>query len=437
VKIDKGVQRRGTNGLIYFLNFDTRGRLWAGTERGVDVWDGSRWSHYDTQDGLAWDDCDLHAFATGANGTIWLGTSGGLSRFQPSPLSARDKPPQVVFTHLTMGQTDVFGRSNPAFAAPSNSLDARFAAPGARSQHTVVFRYRLGGAQAAWTETSERKLKFARLAAGAYRLEVEAKDGDGEWSEQRAEFPFVILPPWYLSWWFISAYALIPASVATAVVRWRMLRANKRERELVRLVDEKTQDLRKANEELQKLSFTDPLTGLANRRVFNQTLKRECTQIRRTGTAVSLLMLDVDHFKALNDSQGHQKGDEYLVIVAAELARIAKRQPDLAARCGGEEFAVILTGSSAGDALQLGESARRAIEALQLPHHASLVAPFLTVSIGIATGARESWMTPDALIAAADRALYAAKRSGRNRIVVASDEAILADKLQVEELHPS
>ena len=431
IQIEKGVQRRGTNGIVYFLNFDTQGRLWAGTERGVDVWDGSRWSHYDMRDGLAWDDCDLNGFAAQAGGTVWIGTSGGLSRFQPNLHKELDSPPEVVFTRLTMGNTDVSGLSQPSFAAPSNSLIAQFAAPGARNQNAVLFRYRLKGAHATWTETSERKLQFAQLATGAYRLEVEAKDADGEWSERRAEFPFVILPPWYLSWWFIGSFALIPASVVMAVVRWRMLRAKKRERELVRMVDEKTQDLRKANEELQRLSFTDPLTGLANRRVFNQTLERECTRIRRTGSAVSLLMLDLDHFKALNDSQGHQKGDEYLVSVAAELARIARRQPDLAARCGGEEFAVILTGTSGADAKQLGEEARQAIEALQLPHWASSVAPFLTVSIGIATGVTGGWTTPDALIAAADRALYAAKRSGGNRAIVARDEAVQTNSIPV------
>ena len=431
IQIDKGVQRRGTNGIVYFLSFDTQGRLWAGTERGVDVWDGSRWSHYDMRDGLAWDDCDLNGFATQAGGIVWIGTSGGLSRFQPILRKEPNSPPEVVFTRLTMGNTDVSGLSEPSLAASSNSLLAQFAAPGARNQSAVLFRYRFKGAHALWTETTERKLQFAQLASGAYRLEVEAKDVDGAWSGRRAEFPFVILPPWYLSWWFIATCALFPASVVTAVVRWRMLRAARRERELVGLVDERTQDLRKANEELQRLSFTDPLTGLANRRVFNQTLDRECSRIRRTGAAVSLLMLDVDCFKALNDSQGHQKGDEYLVIIAAELMRIAKRQPDLAARCGGEEFAVILTGISVEDARQLGEEARQAVEALQLPHWASSVAPVLTVSIGIATGVPGGWTTPDALVAAADRALYAAKRSGRNRTIVALEEAVQVNAMPV------
>ncbi len=431
LQIDKGIQRRGTNGIVYFLDFDTQGRLWAGTERGVDVWDGSRWSHYDMRDGLAWDDCDLNGFATQADGTIWIGTSGGLSRFQPNLRKEVNTPPEVVFTRITSGSTDISGLIQPSLAAPSNSVIAQFAAPGARNQNAILFRYRLGGAQAAWTETSERKLQFAQLATGAYRLEVEARDADSDWSGRRAAFAFVVLPPWYLSWWFICTCALIPASLVTAGVRWRMVRAARRERELVRLVDEKTQDLRKANQELQRLSFTDPLTGLANRRVFNQTLDRECSRISRTGTAVSLLMLDVDKFKELNDSQGHQKGDEYLVIVAAELMRIAKRQPDLAARCGGEEFAVILTGTSGADAMQLGEEIRQAIEALQLPHWTSSVAPFLTVSIGIATGLRGGWTTPDALVAAADRALYAAKGSGRNRAIVATEEAVQAKSIHV------
>ena len=83
VAIEKGVQRHGSDGLIYFLKFDHLGRLWAGTEHGVDVWDGARWSHYDMNDGLVWDDCNLNAFAEEPDGTVWIGTSGGLSRFRP------------------------------------------------------------------------------------------------------------------------------------------------------------------------------------------------------------------------------------------------------------------------------------------------------------------------------------------------------------------
>jgi diguanylate cyclase (GGDEF)-like protein len=425
--IDKGVQRRGTDGIVYFLDFDRAGRLWAGTERGVDVWDGSRWSHFDVRNGLAGDDCNLNAFAAEADGTVWIGTSAGLSRISTRPGGPPDAPSEVVFTHLVMGTTDVSGMQNPSLGIPSNSLIARYAAPNAPRENAIVFRYRLVGANPAWTETSQRELQFAQLAPGAYRLELEAQDGNSAWSGHRAEFPFVILTPWYWSWWFIGLCMLFPLAGAAAVVRMRMRSAQHRLRELALLVEEKTLDLRRANEDLQRLSSTDPLTGLANRRLFDQTLEMECERLRRSGTAVSLLMVDVDHFKALNDSQGHQYGDECLIRVAAELARVPQRRTDLAARYGGEEFAVILPATSATDAEQLAETIRLAIADLRFPHPASPVAPFLTVSVGVATATLDGWSTPEELLAAADEALYSAKRNGRNRVVAAVHEHVGGD----------
>jgi diguanylate cyclase (GGDEF)-like protein len=211
--------------------------------------------------------------------------------------------------------------------------------------------------------------------------------------------------------------------VVAGALRLRFLGAKRRERELVLLVEEKTADLQQANEELSRLSFTDPLTGLANRRVFDQTLDRECARMHRTGSAVSLLSIDADHFKAINDSHGHQRGDEYLVALGAELTRLCRRQVDLAARCGGEEFAIILPETSAPNAERFAESVRLAIAGLQLPHPASPVAPVLTVSVGVATANQEGWCTREGLVAAADRALYAAKKAGRNRVCAARWEA--------------
>ena len=143
---------------------------------------------------------------------------------------------------------------------------------------------------------------------------------------------------------------------------------------------------------------------------------------------MSLLMVGVDHFKALNDSQGHQRGDECLMQVASELTSLIKRQIDLVARYGGEEFAVILPATSAADAKQLGGSIQLSILALKLPNPASPVGPFLTVSVGVATATPEGWKTPEELVAAADEALYSAKKSGRNRVVVAVQEPASGDK---------
>ena len=115
--------------------------------------------------------------------------------------------------------------------------------------------------------------------------------------------PFEILTPWYWTWWFVGTCGLIPLSVFLGALRLRMLAAQRREQELQRVVAEKTADLRLVNEDLLRLSSVDSLTGLANRRVFDQTLEMECARLKRTGSAVSLVILDIDHFKALNDSR--------------------------------------------------------------------------------------------------------------------------------------
>jgi diguanylate cyclase (GGDEF)-like protein len=419
VTIEKRVQRPGSDGLVYFLNFDSRGRLWVGTEKGVDMLEGSRWSHFDTNDGLAWDDCNLNAFAEEPDGTIWIGTAAGLSRFKPRLSSSPDAPLEVVFTKLAVGQTDVSGLRTPSFGSNANSLIARYSALNAPRENGVVFRYRLVGANSNWTETSQRELQFANLASGSYLLEIEAQESDGAWSGRRADFPFTIRPPWYRSWWFISLCVLIPLLITAGVIRLRMLGVERRERELVQLVKEKTTDLLQANEKLQKLSFTDPLTGLANRRVYDQTLDKECARLGRSGAALSLISIDADHFKILNDSQGHQRGDEYLMLLSAELIKVARRQIDVVARCGGEEFALVLPETSSADAEQVAETVRAAIANLMLPHPASLVVPFLTVSIGVATATYGCWSTPEELAARADMAMYEAKRTGRNRVCVA------------------
>jgi diguanylate cyclase (GGDEF)-like protein len=204
----------------------------------------------------------------------------------------------------------------------------------------------------------------------------------------------------------------------------RSIGALRRESELRQEVARKTADLQSANEKLSVLSTTDPLTGLANKRVFDQALGSECARVQRMNSVASLLYIDADHFKAMNDTEGHLRGDECLVALSAELTRLCRRKLDLAARYGGEEFAIILSLTKSADAKRIAESVRLAIADLKIPHPASPVAPYLTVSVGVATATREWCCTREALLAAADRALYAAKNSGRNRVCVAHQEIV-------------
>jgi diguanylate cyclase (GGDEF)-like protein len=181
---------------------------------------------------------------------------------------------------------------------------------------------------------------------------------------------------------------------------------------------------KRAEEQLRQQALIDGLTGIANRRAFDDALGREWRRACRSGTPLALLMIDVDHFKRYNDHYGHQAGDQCLRAVAGALAGAARRPADLVARYGGEEFAVILPGCSITDAQMVGEKMRRAVADLHLRHEASDTASEVTVSIGVSclnTEARPCASDGDGvvagtLIADADTALYRAKTDGRNRV---------------------
>ena len=164
---------------------------------------------------------------------------------------------------------------------------------------------------------------------------------------------------------------------------------------------------------------SDGLTGVANRRAFDEVLDREWRRAMRDGSPLSLLLLDVDHFKAFNDANGHQVGDDCLRTIAQTIAASVQRAGDLVARYGGEEFAVILPRTERHDALALAEGICSAVRALRLPHPNSPDGPFLTISIGAATAMPTAGGTqkmPEGLLQAADLALYKAKSNGRNSV---------------------
>ena len=169
-------------------------------------------------------------------------------------------------------------------------------------------------------------------------------------------------------------------------------------------------------EKLDRMSRTDALTGLANRREFDEILSAELNRARRSNQPLSLLMLDIDFFKRYNDTYGHQAGDSCLKDIAGVLKDSTKRAGELAARYGGEEFAVILPATSSEDAFLVADHILHAVTGLEITHEASDTAPYLTISAGITTCIPERGMTPDDIIKHADDALYQAKENGRNGI---------------------
>ena len=184
-------------------------------------------------------------------------------------------------------------------------------------------------------------------------------------------------------------------------------------------------DQKRAETALKTLAASDGLTGLANRRSFDQTLVTEWARAQRTRKPLSLLLCDVDHFKLYNDLHGHQKGDECLRAVADVIGSNALRPADLSARYGGEEFAIIMPETDCAGARKQAERLRDVLARHRLPHGAPGVSPFVTLSIGIATLVPAEDTRADWLLGQADQALYAAKYSGRNQ-VVSADKVLAA-----------
>jgi len=178
-------------------------------------------------------------------------------------------------------------------------------------------------------------------------------------------------------------------------------------------------EVSKANEFLKRISMIDGLTGLANRHSFEEFMDREWRRAIREKRPMSLIMLDIDFFKAYNDNYGHLGGDDCLKKVAAILAETMKRPADLVARYGGEEFIVVMPDTDIRGAREIAEKLRIAVEVLSVPHAHSSAASVVTISLGVASLVPELGQDPSHLIKLVDAALYAAKHDGRNRVKAA------------------
>ena len=198
--------------------------------------------------------------------------------------------------------------------------------------------------------------------------------------------------------------------------------------------------LAQENVRLQRAANHDALTGLHNRRSFDRAMVRECNRASRGQSRVALLMFDVDHFRALNNVRGHVYGDECLRLIGGVIADEASRSTDLAARIGGEEFAIVLPGATTAAATERAQQICDAVRARKLEHPSSVTSDYVTLSVGVASLVPRPHMDPRVLAYLADQALYDAKRSGRNQVAIASDadgdhQLRLARRLHEQQIH--
>lgn len=202
--------------------------------------------------------------------------------------------------------------------------------------------------------------------------------------------------------------------IGAIILFWITSTLREQKSKLEDLVAKRTVELEAANAQLETLVRNDPLTGVTNRRGFDEKLEEEWRRASRYGAFVSILMIDVDYFKNYNDTLGHQAGDRALKMIASTLAKLFKRAGEVVARYGGEEFVVLMPGVTHGETIEAAERARLEIEELKIHHPSSDAASVVTVSIGHSIDLPGKTNSKTELISAADKALYKAKSIGRN-----------------------
>jgi diguanylate cyclase (GGDEF)-like protein len=317
--------------------------------------------------------------------------------------------PEVVFTRVTLGRKKVVPEGGEILAHYAEPMTVQFSATNAGGRGATQFRYRLDGPDAPWTETSQCELHFPRLAPGRYQLEVEALDSCGNWSSRAAILHCRVLTPWHMAWWFYAVSALIPFTGG-----WALLR--RREDVLLRR-EESLRQLKNAHNEIRSLAFYDHLTALPNRRLLLDRLERAISASARTGRLCGLLFIDLDNFKSLNDSLGHETGDLLLKEAAKRLSALVREKGTIA-RLGGDEFVVLLDdlSSEAEKAAQRAEELAEQILALLGESFRLRVHDWqITCSIGITIFGRRH-ESPQEALKQADIAMYQAKNAGRSTV---------------------
>jgi diguanylate cyclase (GGDEF)-like protein len=408
---------------------DAQGRIWASTADGLAVVD----PHTFTIDALhAADGVSIPTYWVGSGaatpaGELLFGGQGGLTIVRPERLKPwRYRPPIVVTDIRAAGKPVPIGPFNGSgdkapliLSAPASSVAVEFSALDYTAPELNRYAYRLSGFEEGWTETdpTRRLATYTNLRPGDYSLQIRGSKRAGLWTETELRLPIRVLPAWYQTLWFSGALVVAGLAAIVTLVQTRTAYLRRQQRHLERQVAARTADLemrtaqlQESKRHLEEIAYIDPLTSLANRRGFQDEFRKRAALASRENGSFALLLIDLDRFKQINDTLGHDAGD-VLLIEAALRFKATVRIYDSVFRLGGDEFAILLIGSPEPAAIET--VCRRVIDGFvaAIPYGATMMKT--SASIGIATYPAHG-ITQDGLFKSADMALYEAKAAGRN-----------------------
>lgn len=371
----------------------------------------------------------MHRIHSDADGVSWFGGTKGLFRYDPRIIKNYQEPYTTMLRQVSIANEVLYAGGKEVKPAVLEYQDKRirfdYAAPSFDGVEANQYQVFLEGNDRDWSDWSRENYRdYSNLYEGTYRFRVRAKNIYDNLSAE-ASYAFTITAPWYRMPWAYLVYALLFVGIAKIFINWRTERLNAQKKLLEKQVRERTKELEVAYAEIKKISITDHLTGLGNRRFMAQALEHyratENTEERRISRRQKLvfMLIDIDHFKMVNDSHGHAAGDAILVGFA-DILRLHCRHDDIAVRWGGEEFLMCAQVHDEQEALHYATRIRLAVDRANFAIGLELSLK-ITCSIGLACWPFDT-NDPDSLehkdiIHLADAALYLAKRSGRDQCI--------------------
>jgi len=433
---------------------DSAGRMWFNGIDGIAIlWPDGYLQTLSRADGLIWDDLSPWTGARSeADGSYLIATSRGLSRYKPMGEKRSDEPPTVALTTVALDGKEQNPNVKSSVAASDASFVAQFSPLVLDKPEEVSCRYQLQGLEHQPTETMSREVQYGALSPGAYEFWVQCKKASVAQYSAKASYRFRVMPSIWQSSWVQGLFGLALVCGVWAFVSLRTKALQRRKKELEQAVAERSAELLQKNKELEEISLTDPLTGIRNRRYFYETIRTDVAQVLRShqkrnhekncGPRQELVfvLVDIDRFKRVNDEMGHAAGDRLLQEMAKRIGSVMRQTDDLV-RWGGEEFLLVCRTTDRDNATLL---CNRVLEAVRdLPFDVGNgVQVHKTCSIGWAPF---PWVHDDAsmlsmenVLELADKALYMAKREGRNRsygllpaaLAMASEKSVSIENLR-------